>query len=266
MKKNKPPYLYEPILLSEVILFNNLKKLKENPDLYNDEYLEELENLRDKSVQLEQSREKGLQQQKREIRDKIRDLSYKTYVYRDTNLFGKMIDTMANRILTRPQFSGYTIKDEMKSLGIEYVLKYIYNFDPYKTSKISNQPVSAFAYISTIIFNGIIQVINSFNKEQEKIRESILEYQNQYNRYGGYDDNFNDLKIKTPIEYENIKYKDIIITQSDLENSSLLKIMKKYTIHEPTRFIIPEDYKITENDLKYIQKYIIGIKRREING
>ncbi len=254
----KPKYLYESILMSELILFNNLNKLKENPELYNDENLELLELLRDKAVELEQSSEKGLQKTKKEIRNKIREISSKTYVYRDTDLFGKMIDTMADRILTRPQFSNYTMKEEMKGLGVEYVLRFCHNFDPYKTSKISGQSVSAFAYISTIIFNGIIQVINKFNKEQEKMKAQIQERQKLIHK----DPNTSHI---IP-EFEDIKYEYVSVSLEELENKPLLKIMKKYTIIKPTMFIIPKEYRITEDDLHYIEKYTIGIKRIKVDG
>jgi asparagine N-glycosylation enzyme membrane subunit Stt3 len=140
----------------------------------------------------------------------------------------------------------------MKGLGIEYVLKYCNNFDPYKTSKLSGQSVSAFAYISTIIFNGIIQVINAFSKEQEKMKAQIQEKQKMFHK---------DPNESTYIpEYEDIKYKNISLSYENLQKG-LLKQMKKYTIHEPTMFIIPNDYRITEDDLHYIEKYTIGIKR-----
>ena len=218
---SKPHYLYESILMSELILFNNLQKLKQDKSLYNSANLQELEKLREKAVELEISTEKGLQKQKREIRNKIRDLSSSIYVYRDDNNFGIMISAMADRILTRPQFSNYTFKEDMKGLGIEYVLKYCNNFDPYKTSKLSGQPVSAFAYISTIIFNGIIQVINAFNKEREKMKAQIQERQKMYHR----DPN----KSTYYPEFEDIKYKEIYLTYDDL-SKGLLKEMKKYTI------------------------------------
>lgn len=255
MKEEKLFYLYEPILMSELILYSNYRKLQKDESLFDDYYIEELEKLRDEAVEYELSKEKGLQKIKRETRNKIRDLSVKTYVYRDPNLFGKMIDTMADRILTRPQFSNYTFKHEMKGLGIEYVLKYSLNFDPYKTSKISGQSVSAFAYISTIIFNGIIQVINSFNKEQEKMKAQIQERQKMYHR---------DPCISTYLpEYEDIQYDEIYIDDAALNDKTLIRIMKKYTIHKPTRFHIPIKYVITDEDLQYIEKYTIGISRIE---
>jgi hypothetical protein len=63
-------------------------------------------------------------------------------------------------------------------------------------------------------------------------------------------------------EYEDIKYKNITLSYENLQKG-LLKQMKKYTIHEPTMFIIPENYRITEDDLHYIEKYTIGIKRNK---
>jgi hypothetical protein len=253
----KPHYLYESVLMSELILFNNLNKLKKDDSLFNSNFLQELEDLRDTAVKLERSSKKGLQKEKREIRNKIRNLSAQTYVYRDTDIFGEMISAMADRILTRPQFSNYTFKEDMKGLGIEYVLKYCNNFDPYKTSKISGQSVSAFAYISTIIFNGIIQVINTFNKEQEKIKSQIQERQKSHDNNLKYKDTNSSTYFP---EFEDIEYKEINLTYDNLEKG-LLKQMKKYTIHEPTMFIIPNDYRITEDDLHYIEKYTIGIKR-----
>ena len=130
-KNKKTTYLYETILMSELILHNNANKLKKDNTLYNDIYIDEIEDLRQLSVEYELSNEKGLQKKKRELRNKIRELSSKTYVYRDSNIFGEMINTMADRILTRPQFSNYTFKEEMKGLGIEYTLKYCNNFDPF---------------------------------------------------------------------------------------------------------------------------------------
>jgi hypothetical protein len=60
-------------------------------------------------------------------------------------------------------------------------------------------------------------------------------------------------------EFEDIEHKDI--TLMTLKEHQLLREMKKVTIHEPTRFIIPVDYKITDKDYNYILKYPIAIKR-----
>jgi len=248
----KPDYLNESILLSELILINNSKKLKENPDLYNEEYLEQIQELRDKIVEQSKLPQKGQQKINRELRNKIRELSSKTFIHRNNNLFGEMISQMADRILTRPQFSNYSYKDEMKSLGIEYVLKYSHSFDPFMTSKLSGQPVSAFAYISTIIFNGILQVINKHKKETKQIKEYIEEHQKSFH-YAE-----NNSSIIGP-EFEDIEYKKIEI--GDIKEGNLINIMRSYTMDKPLQFVIPKNYKITEKDYNYILKYSISILR-----
>jgi len=255
-KTSKPSYLNESILLSELILVNNAKKLKESPDLYNDEHYEEIEKLRNEIIELENNPKKGSQKKKKEIRNKIRELSSKTFIYRDSEMFGEMINTMADRILTRPQFSNYSFKDEMKSLGIEYVLKYSHSFNPFMTSKISNHYVSSFAYISTIIFNGILQVINKHKKETKQIKEYIEQHQKSFH----YSDH--NSSIIGP-EFENIDYKIINISNEQLENHNLLNIMRSYTMDKPLQFIIPKNYKITEKDYNYIMKYSISIIREK---
>jgi len=282
MSKDKHHYLYEPILMSEIILFNNAKKLKKDESLYNDQYLEELERYRDFAVELERKKLKdldkkidkyqiqidlnehrNLQEIKRFIKKRIKELSQKTYVYRDENIFGTMISLMADKILTKPQFSNYTFKDEMKGLGIEYVLRYIYRFDPDKTSDRTNSPVSAFAFISTILFSGILQTINKFKKDQEKLKKEIEERRSFQKKT---DEEINKSRVYEK-DYEDIEFKEIKIEIKDLykhaTDNKLYREMKFYTIKEPTCFLIPSSYKITEKDYDYIikYKYAISIKR-----
>jgi hypothetical protein len=258
--KTKPtkeviPYLLEPILNSELILVNNAKKLKENPELLNEEHLQEIEELRQKFIELDRrsNDEKGLQKEMRQVRDQLRDLSYQTYTDRDTELFGRMITKIAQGIVSRPQFSNYTFKDEMMSLGIQYVLLYSGKFDPYKTSKYTGQLVSAFAYISTIIFSGCIATINKFKNEQLKAKEDFLETQKLIHRdpnqstYGPEFENANR-KIKLPT----------------LQPGELYKKFHEITINEATEFWIPTDYKITQKEIDFVEKYIHNISIRRI--
>ena len=165
-------YISEPSLNSELILINNRKKLEEDPSLYNDEYLEEIEELRKKFEELDQ--EPGNQIEKRRIRNRIRDLSSKTYVYRDKNIFGEMIILLLDKLLTRPNFSSYNFKNDMKMLAIEHILKYTWRFDSYRQSEITGQYISAFTYITTIAFNAFVATINKFNREKEKSEELFV--------------------------------------------------------------------------------------------
>lgn len=253
---DKIPYLLEPVLNSELILVNNAKKLKDNPELLNEQHLPRIEELRERYVELEgytDAGEKGLQSTKRAVRDELRDISYVTYTDRDTNLFGQMITTMTQKIVTRPQFSGYTIKEEMQSLAIQHILLYSYKFDPYRQSEITGQFISAFAYISTIIFNACIATINKFNKEQEKAKTDFLERQKLIHR----DPNASTIGPDFEEVNRSIKF-------PKMKQGELLSTIKSFTITEATEFWIPDDYKISEKELDFVLKYVHNISIRRL--
>ncbi len=259
-KKKYISYLSEPVLNSELILINNSKLLKDKPELLNECHLQEIEELRQEFIKLEHQSDSGgtgLQKQKRQIRDKIRDLSSATYTNRDTTMFGDMITIIVNRIATRPQFSNYTFVDEMKSLAIEHILKYTWKFDPYRQSEISGQYASAFAYISTIAFNAFIATINSFNKEQDKAKEQFLERQKLIHgapNQSTYGPDYSE--PKRTIKLPNLE---------DDENA-LLNFLKTTTINEETEIYIPENYKINAKTYNFILKYQYNLSIRRIKG
>ena len=255
-KRMNHHYLLEPVLSSELILINNAKLLQDKPELYNNNSIDRINILRDQFIDLDQRAEQGesgLQKQKRICRDELRDLSSETFVDRDTELFGKMITTMADKIVTRPQFSGYTFKEEMKSLAIEHILKYTWKFDPYKQSELSGQYISAFAYISTIIFNACIATINKFTLEQKKAKEDFQELQKLVHR----DPNCSTIGP----DFEEVNRS---INLPNLEQNSLLSMIKSITITDATEFWIPQEYKITEKELDFILKYSHNISIRRI--
>ena len=249
-------YLYEPILGSELVLINNSKKLKEDPSLLNETSLDDIERLRDEYIKLEARSNEGevkLRQIKKEIRDKLRDLSFKTYTNRDRELFGTMITTMTKKIITRPQFSNYTFKDEMQSLAIQYILLYTHKFDPYRQSKITGQLASSFAYISTIIFNACIATINKFSKEQAKAKEDFLETQKMIHK---------EPNISTYGPEHSVPIR--VIKLVTLEDDKLLPYIKSLTIKEETEFWIPANYKLTSNEYNFILKYQYNISIRRL--
>jgi len=62
---------------------------------------------------------------------------------------GECIFMIANRLATKPNFSGYSYKDDMISDGIENCLQYIHNFDPEKSK-------NPFAYFTQIIWYAFL--------------------------------------------------------------------------------------------------------------
>lgn len=179
---SKINYLSEPSVNSELILINNSKLLKEDESLLNEEHIQEIMELRAQYELLDSDDSKGLQKQKRDIRNTIRDLSTKTYTDRNDEMFSLQFLQIIDNMLKRPNFSGYSYKDEMKSLAIEHILKYTWRFDSYKQSKLSGQFVSAFTYISTIAFNAFVATINKQKSEHEKAKEEFLETQKLFHR------------------------------------------------------------------------------------
>lgn len=71
---------------------------------------------------------------------------------------GKCIMLIATRLATRPNFIGYSYKEEMIGDGIENCLTYIHNFNPDK----SNNP---FAYFTQIIYFAFLRRIQKEKKQ-----------------------------------------------------------------------------------------------------
>lgn len=71
---------------------------------------------------------------------------------------GKCIFMMANRLATRPNFSGYSYKEDMISDGIENCIQYIHNFNPDKSE-------NPFAYFTQIIWYAFLRRIQKEKKQ-----------------------------------------------------------------------------------------------------
>lgn len=74
------------------------------------------------------------------------------------NYIGECIYQIATRLATKPNFSGYSYKDDMISDGIENCLQYIHNFDPEKSS-------NPFAYFTQIIWYAFLRRIQKEKKQ-----------------------------------------------------------------------------------------------------
>jgi len=251
--KTNTNFLPEIVLNSELTLTNNAKLLKVNPDLFNDEGLVELEKLRAEYEILDAKDDAGLQKTKRDLRNRIRDISTETFIARDPNIFGAMVILILDRLATRPQFSGYTYVNEMKSLATEHILKYTYKFNPYQQSEITGQYVSAFAYISTIGFNAFIATINKMKLEQEKIKTDFLETQKPFHRdhnHSTYDPEF------------SVVDKIVRIQHLD-EGAMLYDMIKMITLDEKNiKVIYPKEYLISLDEYQLITDFS---KNNDIN-
>lgn len=123
-------------------------------------------------------KEQSLTSQKQRIlnnlKQKIITLSEQTAINKVSyERFGEIVLLMIKKILTKPQFSGYSYKDDFYSDATYKILKYLGNFDHTMISERSGQQVNAFAYISQIIHNSILFIINTRKKNNDKIAEEI---------------------------------------------------------------------------------------------
>ena len=240
----KKSYILEPVINSELILRNNSKKLLVDPSLYNNDHIDEIEELRNEYKILDSDSSKGLQKQKRDIRNRIRDLSTITFVDRDQDIFGAMITQIMDNLLTRPNFSGYSYKNDMKSLATEHIVKYTTKFDSYRQSEITGQYASAFTYITTIAFNAYVACINKNNKELLKAKEDFIETQKLIHRDAN--------KSTIGNDYSEIE-KTVKLNHID---TTLLEHIKMIPLDVSDILVqYPHKYKITIEEYKQITEY-----------
>ncbi len=193
------------------------------------------------------------------IKERIIELSEATRIDSPSyERFGEIILLMIKNILKKPQFSGYTYKDDFYSDAIYKILKYLHNFDHTMTSKITGQAVNAFAYISQIIHNSILFILNQKKNEQEKINKQVEmeklnhNYELQYTSYhneidqGSYE--ISDV-ISEKIEIKEIKTNLIDVIKglcSEAERVQSLEI------------VYPHDYRITFDEYNLLKDHLKG--------
>ena len=86
------------------------------------------------------------------------------------NYVGECIMMIAKRLATRPNFVGYSYKDEMISDGIENCLTYIHNFNPEKST-------NPFAYFTQIIYYAFLRRI------QKEKKQTYIKHKNMQNSF-----------------------------------------------------------------------------------
>jgi hypothetical protein len=74
------------------------------------------------------------------------------------NYIGECIQQISTKLATKPNFSGYSFKEDMIMDGIENCLQYMHNFDPDKTQ-------NPFAYFTQIIWYAFLRRIEKEKKQ-----------------------------------------------------------------------------------------------------
>jgi hypothetical protein len=111
---------------------------------------------------------------KKKLKETIIDISEQTPINKESyEVFGSILMLMVKNILKKPNFSGYSYKDDFYSDSIHKVLKYCHNFNHKLISERTGVEVNAFSYISQVIHNSIIYIIKQKAKEQDNIKDVI---------------------------------------------------------------------------------------------
>lgn len=198
---------------------------------------------------------------KNKLRNKIIELSEKTSIdEKSYERFGAIVLLMIKNILRKPQFSGYTYKDEFYSDAVYKILKYLNNFDHKIISEKSGNPVNAFAYISQIIHNSIIFVINTKKKEQEKIKKHIQDL-NMDNLINFYNITGDDTELHYERYYKPEKFVEETVNIDFIETTLVNEVKKlQDDIERVDKLTIfyPKNYNISFDEYNELKKYLKG--------
>lgn len=160
--------------------------------------------------------------------------------------FGEIVILMVKNILRKPNFQMLEYHDEFYSDQSEKIFKYMKNFDHTKISPRSGYHVNAFQYVSQIIHNSILYVINTRKKERDEVNKFLLE--NPFNDVSFFDDVDDDGQIfdklveLTPLEFPfNIEdsypfvIKDLLnFLESNYETHDELTMIEKIVDYQET--------------------------------
>lgn len=109
------------------------------------------------------------------------------------NYIGECIYQIATRLATKPNFSGYSYKEDMIMDGIENCLLYIGNFD-------SNKSSNPFAYFTQIIWYAFLRRIQ---KEKKQMYIRFKSSHNMVSQGGTYQSEEVQLHLNTNVDYMN---------------------------------------------------------------
>jgi len=115
---------------------------------------------------------------------------------------GTVIYKIAVRLATKPNFVGYTFKDEMIGDGIENSLLYLHNFNPDKYK-------NPFAYLTTIIYYAFIRRIKKEQKQQYIKHKSMIESVTMNNLVDMHPDDLSHFTAMD-IDLDTDKYKSLV--------------------------------------------------------
>tara|TARA_R110001606_G_scaffold49611_1_gene125111 strand:- start:6792 stop:7370 length:579 start_codon:yes stop_codon:yes gene_type:complete len=137
---------------------------------------------------------------------------------RITEYIGTCFLKIAEGLSHKPNFSGYTYREEMVMDGVENCIKAIMNYDVKKATR-TGLP-NAFAYFTQIIYYAFLRRI-----AKEKKHQHIKELYMEHAAPGGFMDIGNHPDAAGIVD--RVRYKSQLIRNRDLEIKSFGKMHKK---------------------------------------
>lgn len=183
--------------------------------------------------------------------------------------FGEIILLMINRILTKPQFSGYTYRDDFYSDAVYKVVKYLHNFNHNLISERTGLPVNAFAYISQYIHNSVLYIIGKKKKENDSIRELIrIKNIERPESFKGVDLAFNaDMVKDTEDNIIDIELTEIVPGDLTIKLKEANELIESDPLIQRVNIIYPETYNINFDEYCSLKEHLmekISIVRQSV--
>lgn len=258
-KKIKHNYTSELELKSLLIRIKNYRQGIGTPELNSkiNEYIKKHTAINNNSRKVLSHKKKYV---KNTLKARIVKLSEQTCQDQDSyERFGEIILLMVKNILRKPQFSGYTYRDDFYSDASYKILKYLHNFNHLLISERTGLSVNAFAYVSQIIHNSILFIINTKKKELTNLRKKIsMEHLDHNFRIRNYDflmppkDDEPEPKEKEIIE--NIYLKGV---ETNLVHE-LEKIEEDIERATQVNVYYPKEYRITFDEYNELKPFLKG--------
>lgn len=200
---------------------------------------------------------------RRRIYDNVERMSELTSIdTRTYERFGEIILLMIHRILTRPNFSGYSYRHDFYSDAAYKINKYLHNFDHNLISERTGRPVNAFAYISQYIHNSIIYIIKLHKKDNDNLNLLVKSKNIAYSAHNAKSIDTNEDRDRDDTIPE-VNIMDIEV-QSELEPGTLHEELKlivegfEAEEHNIQRLnvIYPKEYQILYDEYTKIKEYL----------
>lgn len=104
---------------------------------------------------------------------------------------------IANGLATRPNFAGYTFRDDMVSYALENCIQYLHNFDPAKSQ-------NPFAYFTQTIYYAFLRRIKHEKRETYRKYKYAIHQSRTNADYVSAEGESHQLQPPTWMSYDNI--------------------------------------------------------------